>query len=289
MAEQAKACTPTQQPANALSLVGVQALACFRRRCVAIVFFIVSLQAVFSSSDFAAAFDQANRMYEQGKFAESANAYEALIKKGHRSAALYYNLGNAFFKAGQNGRSIVAYRQAQKLAPRDPNIRFNLQFVRKRITGFETEHETWWQRWLANLTLNEWTVIAVAAYWVWCALLALRELRPRLRTVLRGYTATAGLMFAVFTACLVSAANQSLTVTEAVVVVPNAVVRRGPLEESPVSYQLPDGSEVQVLDQKELQIGDKKQLWLQVRDSRGIGWLQSDQVVRIDPPMRKLA
>lgn len=251
---------------------------------------VLILTAAFShASEFGPSFDQANRMYEQGKFTEAVSAYEALIQRGHRSAALYYNLGNAFFKAGQNGRAIVAYRQAQKLAPRDPNVRFNLQFVRKRITGFEADHESWWQRWLANLTLNEWTVIAVAAYWLWCGLLALREWRPTFRRLLRGYTATAGLTFAAFAACLVSAANQSLTVTEAVVVVPNAVVRRGPLEESPVSYQLPDGSEVRVLDQKELQIGDRKQLWLQVRDSRGVGWLQSDQVVRIDPPMRKLA
>lgn len=287
MIKQAKACTPTPR---LMRPVGVQALACFRRLCAVVLFLSISLQSVSSAgSDFAPAFDQGNRMYEQGKFAEAANAYEALLQKGHRSAALYYNLGNAFFKAGHNGRAIVAYRQAQKLTPRDPNIRFNLQFVRKRITGFETEHESWWQRWLANLTLNEWTLIAVAAYWLWAALLVLREFRPALRTALRGYTATAGLMFVAFAACLVAAANLSLSVTEAVVVVPNAVVRRGPLEESPVSYQLPDGSEVRVVDQKELQIGDKKQLWLQVRDSRGVGWLQSDQVVRIDPPMRKLA
>src|SRR5262245_10878323 len=82
----------------------------------------------FSAESPAAAFEQANRLYEQGKFAEAAAAYEQLIHSGHRSAALFYNLGNAWFKAGQQGRAIAAYRQAEKWNPRDPNLNFNLQF-----------------------------------------------------------------------------------------------------------------------------------------------------------------
>ena len=83
----------------------------------------------------AALFDEANKLYEQAKYQEAATAYEKLLQSDPASAALYFNLGNAWFKAGQSGRAIAAYRQAERLAPRDPDLRFNLNFVRKKVSG----------------------------------------------------------------------------------------------------------------------------------------------------------
>ena len=40
-----------------------------------------------------------------------------------------FQLGNAHFKSGQLGRAIAAYRQAEELAPRDPDLRANVQFT----------------------------------------------------------------------------------------------------------------------------------------------------------------
>src|SRR5437867_3328477 len=106
--------------------------------------FGVFLGASACAADAIAIFDQANRMYEQGKFAEAAAAYQQVISLGHTSSTIYYNLGNAWFKAGQIGRSIVAYRRAEDLAPRDPNIRFNLNFARKQVSGSNARIWTPW-------------------------------------------------------------------------------------------------------------------------------------------------
>src|SRR5688500_9963636 len=122
-----------------------------------IVAFILSLISV-RAADVATAFDSANKLYEQRNFPAAAAAYEDLIRSGATSPIVYFNLGNAWFKAGQLGRAIAAYRQAQRLAPRDPNVRFNLQFVRKQVTGSEQSPGPAWQQWLTNLTLNEWTL-----------------------------------------------------------------------------------------------------------------------------------
>src|SRR5580765_1961801 len=78
--------------------------------------------APLRAENLATAFDQANRLYEQGKYAMAATAYEKLLQSEPASPALYFNLGNAWFKAGQSGRAIAAYRQAEMLAPRDPNL-----------------------------------------------------------------------------------------------------------------------------------------------------------------------
>ena len=80
-------------------------------------------------------FDQANKLYEEGKYSEAAAMYEKAVKAGQVSAALCFNLGNASFKAGQSGRALVWYRRAEALSPRDPDIQANLQFVRKNVTS----------------------------------------------------------------------------------------------------------------------------------------------------------
>jgi hypothetical protein len=231
--------------------------------------------------DLLPAFDQANRLYEQGRFTNAAAAYDKLIQAGHASTTLYFNLGNAWFKAGQPGRAIAAYRHAERLSPRDPNVRFNLQFARKQVTGSESRSLPLWRRCLQALTLTEWTELAVGGWWLWFGLLALREWKPDLKRPLRGYTATAGVVAVFVVACLGMAMREASALNEAVVVVPNVVVRRGPLEESQVFYQLRDGSEVTVLDEKPV---TEKEAWLQVRDdARRVGWLRRDQVVLLQP------
>src|SRR6266568_2887882 len=129
-----------------------------------------------------AAFDAANKLYEQGKFADAAGDYEKLLQTGQASEAIYFNWGNALFKSGQIGRAISAYQQAERIAPRDPDVRANLQFARNQVSG-PTLLPDRLSRWLGNLSLNEWTVLASGAIWLWLLLLTLRQGRPALRPV----------------------------------------------------------------------------------------------------------
>src|SRR5438874_2259009 len=132
------------------------------------------------AADTAALFDAANKLYEQGKFAEAAAGYEDLGRSSGASAALYFNLGNAFFKSGQIGRAIAAYRSAEQLTPRDPDVRANLQFARKQAQGPSFSPNRW-QRWLSKLTLNEWTLLATGSVWLWFLLLAALQWWPQWR------------------------------------------------------------------------------------------------------------
>jgi len=219
----------------------------------------------------AAAFDVANKLYEEGKFAEAAAAYETMAKGGQASAALYFNLGNAFFKSGQIGRAIAAYRQAEQLTPRDPDLRANLQFARNQ-TPSPTLLPTRWQRWLGRLTLNEWTLLAAGAVWLWLLLLAVLQWRPALRPTLRTYVLTLAVLAGLLVACTAAALRETRFVRTAIVITGEAVVRYGPLAESPTAFTVHDGAELRVLDQKDE--------WLQVStDPRRVGWLRRDQVM----------
>jgi outer membrane protein assembly factor BamD (BamD/ComL family) len=75
---------------------------------------------------------EAERAYREGEFAEAVVAYEAIIAQGMESAELYYNLGNAYFKQNNLGRSILFYNRAQLLNPSDEDVRHNLVYARTK-------------------------------------------------------------------------------------------------------------------------------------------------------------
>jgi tetratricopeptide (TPR) repeat protein len=221
------------------------------------------------------AFNQANKFYEEGKYAQAAAAYGKIVQAGTVSPALYFNLGNARLKAGQVGWAIRAYRQAEVLAPRDPDIRANLQIARSQAGMLAPALPgDRWTRWVTRLTLNEWTLAAAAVAALFFIVLTAREIWPAFRK--SGSALAGGLGFACLclAACLGLAADQRLIAKSSVVVVPEAVARRGPLPESQSAFTVHDGAELLVLESD----GD----WLQVSDAaRHIGWLQQKEVAFI--------
>lgn len=75
-------------------------------------------------------FFQGNAAYAAQDYNTAIGHYEAALRQGVASANLFFNLGNAYFKAGQLGKAILNYERAQWLAPRDADIAANLEFAR---------------------------------------------------------------------------------------------------------------------------------------------------------------
>lgn len=76
-------------------------------------------------------FRMANKFYEDKDYASAIRLYENLLKQGLESAALYFNLGNAYFKSGDLGYATLYYLRAKRLAPGDEDIQQNLEFARQ--------------------------------------------------------------------------------------------------------------------------------------------------------------
>lgn len=234
-------------------------------------YFILSLTTAFAT-DLSAGFDSANRLYEQGKFSDAASAYEKLVQSGSVSSALYFNLGNAYFKSGQLGHALAAYHRAEQLSPRDPEVRANLQFVRTQVQG-PTLSPTGLQRRLASLSINEWATLTAVLFWLSLSLLVLVQFRPAWKQPLRNFLLSSGVATLVVGACLAVAWFNGST-PAAIVVARDAVIHNGPLDEAPANLTVHDGAEMSVLD--------TKSDWLQVRlDGNRVGWLKREQVVLI--------
>ncbi|MCU0785893.1 MAG: SH3 domain-containing protein [Verrucomicrobia bacterium] len=175
------------------------------------------------------------------------------------------------FKSAQIGRALVAYRQAEQLAPRDPDVRANLQFTRNQVQG-PTRRMGRVDRWLDTLSLNEWTALAAGALWLTFVSLAAVQLRPRFAQSLRTLTLAAAIATVTFGGCLGLALATQTGAESAVVTAREVTVHNGPFNESPSAFTAHDGAELRVLDRKDD--------WLQVTDdNRRSGWLKRGEVM----------
>lgn len=67
--------------------------------------------------------------YTDGNFAEASKAWTYIEESGQKSAKLYYNLGNAWFKQGDYSKAILNYERALRLDPSYSDARYNLEFT----------------------------------------------------------------------------------------------------------------------------------------------------------------
>jgi tetratricopeptide (TPR) repeat protein len=79
-------------------------------------------------------FAKGNELVLQGKYEEAVAPYQQLLAMGQESAALHYNLGIAYYRQNALGKAIFEFRHARKLRPRDPEVNFNLNYVRAKAS-----------------------------------------------------------------------------------------------------------------------------------------------------------
>jgi tetratricopeptide (TPR) repeat protein len=75
----------------------------------------------------------ANEAYQNGKYEEAKVDYLQLVRAGHYSADLFYNLGNVWFKLGDQGRAILNFERALLLNPGFDEAKSNLRAVLKIV------------------------------------------------------------------------------------------------------------------------------------------------------------
>jgi tetratricopeptide (TPR) repeat protein len=84
-------------------------------------------------------FARANKDFGERNYDAAIAKYEQLVKSGVRHEDLFYNLGNAYFRAAQNGakdalgRAILAYERALVIAPGFDDARYNLDVSRELV------------------------------------------------------------------------------------------------------------------------------------------------------------
>jgi tetratricopeptide (TPR) repeat protein len=78
-------------------------------------------------------FDRANALYEQQAYDSAAQYYEKILESGTTNSAVYFNLGNSYFRLKKVGPALLNYEKARQLSPDDPDILANLKFANSAI------------------------------------------------------------------------------------------------------------------------------------------------------------
>jgi hypothetical protein len=118
-------------------------------------------------------FDEAGSAYSKGDYKHAVELYEEITKNYGYSPGVLYNLANSYAASGRIGKAVLNYERAVRLAPGDSDIINNLQVVKTREGLFERE-QTMPERLRNLLSMNQWSLLALAALAVSTAMVFLR-------------------------------------------------------------------------------------------------------------------
>jgi tetratricopeptide (TPR) repeat protein len=113
-------------------------------------------------------FERANTFYAAQNFDSAVAYYEKIVAAGAVSPAVYFNLGNAYFRLKKAGLARLCYEKAARLDPADKDIAANVKFLESSIVDRVPEPQrgfldsVFWQlHILLPLSLQLWLCFAL--------------------------------------------------------------------------------------------------------------------------------
>ena len=185
-------------------------------------------------------FARGNELFASGKYAEAAAAYEGQVHHGDDSANLFFNLGNAYYRAGDRGHAILNYRRALQLEPSHAEAAANLAFIggnRALVTADGG----------LPLGTNALAWLTASAAWVAVAGVIAAVFFRRRRTLGWTLAAAAGLLGVAGAGALWWTAGKTHATARALVLADGVPALYSPADNSKVVTTLSAGAEIRVL------------------------------------------
>ncbi len=202
--------------------------------------------AAAATADAGALLAQGNQAYTDSRYVEARDLYLQARALGVDDPLLHYNLGTAQARTGQVGPAVASYLRAQRLAPRDQDVRRNLAWLRQNLKDLELANQklplfvaqiaavVW------GLSLDEWGMLLVLALWGLGASIVWRWTRG-------ASTWQHRILIGAAAAVVVTGAITSLrwhrerVRDEAVVIVASVDARSGPATSFPTLFEVHEG------------------------------------------------
>src|SRR3989304_4009660 len=195
-----------------------------------------------------------NNQEAEIKLKEAASQYETILTHGYKHGQIFYNLGNTYYRTGELGKSILNYRKAQRLMPRNADLDANLKLVKNSIEDKELPNEipVVLRRiffWFFLLNGKELIVAAVSLYVVFMALVFFLIILKYgwLKRLMIGFSA--GLFIAVVSLGIKIYSEQG--VSHGVIITTKCQVRYGPGEEYEPKFEVHNGGECLIKGEKD--------------------------------------
>lgn len=241
--------------------------------CCGTLFFFLWASLVFAQ-DAQSLFEEANRFYKDGKYAEAIAKYEEILDEGSESGELYYNLGNSYFKEKEPGKALLNYERARFFIANDSDLKSNYLYVRSLLnTGPVCLPGSKFSRWLDKVFeeagINFMTVILSLLSVVFFAVLIFRMFFAGVRKFEKPLLVVIAVLFFCCGISLVRKINYFNK--GAVVIKEKAEARFEPMETATVYFNLSEGNSVEVVGQS----SD----WYKIRRLDGkLGWVLKESL-----------
>jgi tetratricopeptide (TPR) repeat protein len=245
-------------------------------RCIGVLFYclfsILSLDAESPEQLYSISVDA----YKNKDYQQAIDANQKLLSEGYRNAAIYYNLGNAYYKTDQISQAILNYERALRLAPSDDDIRFNLKLANlKTVDRINPVPQlylvTKWESFISSGSSRSWAIFSVVSMWLALVAFALYLFIERIRRA--GFFMGMGLVFlSLFFFYLSYIQSQAEYGTgQAILTATNTYIKSAPDASGTDLFMIHEGVKLNILD--------KVGTWSKVRLADGkVGWVEQGTI-----------
>lgn len=217
-------------------------------------------------------FKNGNDQYAKGAYEAALKHYKDIEKEGYRSAELYFNLGNTYFKLDSLAAAILYYERARLLAPADEDILFNLDLANQKTVDRVDRMpvlfiKDWWQKLSSKLSLEGWSFIMITFIWVSVIFFAVYFLsKKRTAKMVSFSVASVFLVSAIITFIVASSLNNRMNnEKEGIIFYPTVTIKSAPATGKEL-FVLHEGTKVRILEHTDG--------WVKIRLGNGnVGWL----------------
>jgi tetratricopeptide (TPR) repeat protein len=222
--------------------------------------------------------EQANEAYTKNEFNQAIDLYKQTIEENGISAALYYNIGNSYYRLKKIAPAILYYERALLLSPGDKDIRFNLEIAKlKTVDKIEPVDEfflTEWYNAVKNLyNANQWSYSAIGCFILFIVCLVLFFFSRKIFLKKLGFYS--GLVLLVLTITThIFAYSQKKKLTDhnaAILFTPTVTIKSTPDSSGTDLFILHEGTKVTVKSH----LGN----WIEIEtDDGNVGWIKNSEI-----------
>ncbi len=248
---------------------------------ISVIFLLLGLAPPARAADAGKLKREAETAYYRAHYKDAIVLLERLVALEGSSAAIHYNLGNAYYKNGQVGPSILNYHRAKLLDPGDRRISDNIAVAELRVKNRPEPMPLlfavrWWNDLKSARSVRG--LLVISSLLLWGVMAAVFVFFGYTRVLARRLALLAGgLLFLAFAASVFLALDkiEDLEARRSAVVMAREAALRS----------APDASGIETLRVSEgvvLQLEETRGPWHKARLADGTeGWIAADAVERI--------
>lgn len=223
-------------------------------------------------------FDEANKAYAEGRFAQAAAAYEELLQD-QQNATLYYNAGNAYYKNGELGKAILNYERALLLDPNHADAKYNLEVANSKLPVKIDESDFFLSIWFKSIRNlfqeHTWIILSIVLFILCLAgiLTFLLAHEPWLRKT-AFHSAWVALLFCIITGINANSLHKRNTLRNEAIITQGIVTIMSSPDASGIElFRLYEGHKVTIRET----VGE----WTNVKAGKHEGWILSKNLTKI--------